>query len=316
MAHDEAVNPAVRHKCQVLFAQWAVVYKSTQGMAGIASLNKEFPNLKRTQAARQKVLKETDPFESETEMGQATPPASRSRATSSAQMPTAHAHVSRPVTLTPTASSFAARLSKHKSKHSTGKSFNLAKEKDNMTNCIARSSMASTNLLNALQLINRETEQVSQNVEVLNRFEACKSLRRQILLYIQEVESDDWIGSLVNANDELVKALTAFEIMDRSIDDDSDSDAWEHETAAGAAKGKQHMSTDTETQLAGLNLLDAAPPPPKPPRPVPGNLPMPAKPSFPSKPPPQEKEDDDPFGDSNVAETPYRELDGMTWKEV
>ena len=89
-----------------------------------------------------------------------------------------------------------------------------------MTNSIAQASIASTNLLNGLQLVNRENERVSENAEVFRRFETCKNLRRQILHYIQHVESDEWIGSLVNANDELVRALTAYEIMDRSISDD------------------------------------------------------------------------------------------------
>ena len=74
-----------------------------------------------------------------------------------------------------------------------------------MTNAIAQASIASTNLLNGIQLINRETERVSENAEVVRRFEVCKNLRRNILYYIQNVESDQWIGSLVNANDELVK---------------------------------------------------------------------------------------------------------------
>ena len=44
-----------------------------------------------------------------------------------------------------------------------------------MLETIAQSSVASTNLLNALKLINRENELVSQNREVVNRFEQCKS---------------------------------------------------------------------------------------------------------------------------------------------
>lgn len=188
-----------------------------------------------------------------------------------------------------------------------------------MTNCIARSSIASTNLLNGLQLINRETERVSENPEVVNRFETCKTLRRQILMYIQHVESDEWIGSLVNANDELVKALTAYEIMDRSIDDDSDSDAWENADTV-APKHTRNVSSDTAAQLAGLRLAEGAPPA-KPRRPAPGGLAMPAKPSFPSAPPEDEDdagEDDadNPFGDANAAPTPAAERPGMTWRQV
>jgi hypothetical protein len=51
-------------------------------------------------------------------------------------------------------------------------------------NCIAESSVASTNLLNALRLINREHEQISENKNAVHHFEFCKLLRRKILRYV------------------------------------------------------------------------------------------------------------------------------------
>lgn len=188
-----------------------------------------------------------------------------------------------------------------------------------MTNAIANSSMASINLLNGLQLVNRENERVSENQEVLRRFQACKKLRKEILRYIQHVESDEWIGSLVNANDELVKALTAYEIMDRSVDDDSDSDAWEHAPAEAMRPQPSTglgASSDSADDLRGLSLNDA--PPSKPPRP--GGISMPQPPGFPTQKsaetPAEEEDDDDPFGDSNAVPTPAQERAGMTWREV
>lgn len=38
------------------------------------------------------------------------------------------------------------------------------------------------------------------------------------------MESEEWLGSLLYANDTLVTALMTFEQLDRSIDADSDSD--------------------------------------------------------------------------------------------
>jgi hypothetical protein len=38
------------------------------------------------------------------------------------------------------------------------------------------------------------------------------------------VESEQWLGGLLHANDELILALMTFEQLDRSIDADSDSD--------------------------------------------------------------------------------------------
>ncbi|KAF2717711.1 hypothetical protein K431DRAFT_276368 [Polychaeton citri CBS 116435] len=320
LPRDEVVDPVVRKKCQVLFTQWANAYKNTPGLESIAQLYRQLPKSQRPQEARQKVLQETE-LESDTEEG-GSPTTSRTQsavnsvpkvaapAPSSSTLPT---RTSQPVTLTPTSSSmYSSKLSKKKDKT---KRFNIAKEKENMTTCIAQSSIASTNLLNGLQLVNRENERVSENPEVMRRFDACKRLRRQILVYIQHVESDDWIGSLVNANDELVKALTAYEIMDKSLSDDSDSDAWEQPPAP--------TMTDAAAtqQLSGLKLNDAAAAPAKPPRP--NSIPMPPPPPPPQVPavrepsPASEDEDDDnPFGDSNAVATPGYERPGMTWREV
>jgi hypothetical protein len=135
-----------------------------------------------------------------------------------------------------------------------------------------------------LQLINREQERVSDNPEVMRRFETCKQLRRQILRYIHLVESEQYIGGLLNANDELVKGLMAFEIMDKSIDDDSDSDNEEGNVSAA---------------MASMNMNESAPP--KPPRPT--SIPMPPQRVEPDSEP--EEDEDDPFGDSNGKTVAY-----------
>jgi hypothetical protein len=258
------------------------------------------------------VLQDTGPFDSpeDTLATQASEEQSRSRSNSHQKQN--QGAPSRPVTLTPTSTSFSSKLFKDK-KGGSHKPFNLGREKENMTNSIAQASIASTNLLNGLQLINRENERISENAEVVRRFEACKSLRRKILYFIQHVESDEWIGSLVNANDELVKALTAYEIMDRSVSDDSDSDAWEDSKVAIA---NSTAGTSTQQQLAGLTLSEETPPP-KPMRPTaPKSVPMP--PSKPVNHDEDEDEDDDadPFGDINAVNTPSNEPSGMTWRVV
>lgn len=53
-----------------------------------------------------------------------------------------------------------------------------------MKSVIADSSIAATNLMNALQSINREVERISENQAAVERFEACKLLRRKVLRYV------------------------------------------------------------------------------------------------------------------------------------
>ncbi len=67
------------------------------------------------------------------------------------------------------------------------KVFNLEAEKTEMKTTIAESSMASTDLLNTLQSINREQERISQNPRAAERFQACKILRRKILRYVRHI---------------------------------------------------------------------------------------------------------------------------------
>lgn len=188
-----------------------------------------------------------------------------------------------------------------------------------MLETIASANVASTNLLNGLTLINREQQRVSDNPEVMRRFETCKQLRRQILRYIHLVESEQYIGGLLNANDELVKGLMAFEIMDKSIDDDSDSD------------NEGDHTRSTEAAMANMRIEDSAPA--KPPRPT--SIPMPQAPALgkqradPDSEP--EIDEDDPFGDQNgklphfwhearltiiAVKTPFGEKSQPTWRDV
>lgn len=319
MVRDDMVDIEVRNKCNVLFRQWAVAYKETPGLHNIANLYKQLPQKPRRAPAQSKVLRETEEEAHEDRAPSPPPPVSgHSRGHSrSGSGVTASASTSRPVSLsaTPHFSTASSKSSKKKDKNAV--KFSLEKEKPQIMQSIAQASVASTNLLNGLQLINRESERVSDNAEVMNRFETCKLLRRNILRYIQLVESDEWIGSLLSANDELVKALTSYEIMDKSLDDDSDSDAWEH-------LPDEAKHTGAESQLAGLKLgggEEVAPP--KPPRPT--SLAMPPKPDYgkqkaqsesESENEYEEEDENDPFGDSNAVKTPHIERPGMTWKKV
>ena len=165
----------------------------------------------------------------------------------------------------------------------------------------------------------------------MKRFETCKQLRRQILRYIQFVETEEFLGGLIHANEELVTALMAFEVMDKSVDDDSDSEMEEAQhLSRQAAKSEQAATREAEKLVAGLSISA----PPKPPRPSP--------PSHIAMPPPrpaavsprnfkgrqvesesetesEEDDPDDPFGDKNAMKTPDPDSlgkKGYTWREV
>ncbi|KFY61027.1 hypothetical protein V496_05190 [Pseudogymnoascus sp. VKM F-4515 (FW-2607)] len=307
----------VRARCQVLFAGWGQTYKSTPGMERIARLNKELPKRKQVVTQdRSKVLKETerDPFEDEEDEDVA----GRSAAPSPTPGTAAKSSKSKPSSSGISSSLFSSSTTPTKSKKSKkvkGKSgpFNLDAEKGNMKTNIAESSVASINLLNAMQRINREEERVSENQTCVAQFERCKLLRRHILRYIQNVEAEEWLGALIQANDQLVTSLMTFEQLDSSIDADSDSDdeLAEQAHAYRMIQEKGKSVDGTAAELAGLKLGQgsASPAPVAPPRPV-------AQPVADGYDSVEEEDDDNPFGDANALESPALERDEPKWRSV
>ncbi|KAK4154767.1 hypothetical protein C8A00DRAFT_32437 [Chaetomidium leptoderma] len=258
-------DPEVRKKCTELFAGWAAEYKNTPGMGQVASLYKELPRRKKAVTQeRSKVIRETEnPFGEEEDDDDKPSPAG---------VPASHD---------------ARKKKKDKKSKKGAKPFNLEAEKEQMKSHIAEALIAATNLSNTLQSINREKERISENQIAVHRFEACKQLRRKILRYIHLVESEQWLGSLLHANDELVTALMTFEQLDRSIDADSDSDdelaqqAHLYRMATEKAKGKEPASptSPVEGGMAGLSLHGSPPQPSPSSRPAP-----PPRPSAATKP--------------------------------
>ncbi|SPJ72497.1 related to LSB5 - possible role in the regulation of actin cytoskeletal organization [Fusarium torulosum] len=331
---------AVRNKCRELFRSWSQ-YAGRPGLDSLARLHKELP--KRKQAVtqeRSRVLRETEenPFvDDEQEAAakaareaQKTPgPASAAPASGST-----FGHTSTKSS-SGTSSFFGSSKDKKKEKEKEKnkgkrKPFNLEAEKEQMKSVIADSSIAATNLMNALQSINREVERISENQAAVERFEACKLLRRKVLRYVHNVEEEQWLGGLLHANDELVHALMSFEQFDRSIDADSDSDDELAEQAhlyrMATIKGKEAMAkasgqSPTSSQPPDLSELNishspAHSAPPRPPpmlKPHSNPPPQPPRPAVVSSVPAEEEDDDDPFGDSHALDTPQHERDQPRW---
>lgn len=110
------------------------------------------------------------------------------------------------------------------SKKQTVRKINLTTERPKIQKVLAESGSAATNLNNALQLINWEKELSTQNPKATECFNKCRALRKHVLRYIHSIESEEFIGPLIHANDELVGALQEYDKMSRPADYDSDSD--------------------------------------------------------------------------------------------
>ncbi|KAF3761411.1 hypothetical protein M406DRAFT_353075 [Cryphonectria parasitica EP155] len=338
-------DPDVRRKCSELFRSWAAEYKDTPGLDRVARLYKELPKRKQVVTQeRSKVIRETEnPFGDEEDEPRPAAPEQQQQphASSSRGPPALSSPVTGQITSFSHVSSSKDKSSKKKDKDKKSgrkhRKFDLEAEKDQMKTAIAESSIAATNLNNALQSINREKERISENPTAVAHFETCKHLRRKILRYIHHVESEQWLGGLLHANDELVMSLMTFEQLDRSIDADSDSDdelaEQAHMYRMMTEKAKSPSSPRSPTSaMASLSITPSSPPPPaQPPRPaapprpsatlkpssqlaVPGRpQPPPAATSDDESEPEDEEDENDPFADRNAVITPKVERGEPTW---
>lgn len=269
-------------------------------MERIVALHKQLPQRKKpVRQEESKVLKETeddagaDPFAENVVSEGITPMKSHRPSASKASSSS----------FGPTSSKDSKTKSKNVKKPSS-KSFNLEKEKPRLLETIASSSVSSTNLLNALRLINREKKRVSEDPDTLKHFETCKQLRRQILNYIQHIDSEQWLGSLIHANEELVTALMAYEVLDKSLEDDSDSEneEWGNEESSKSGSARQKSP---EAAFAGLHLGEV----PK----IVLNKKNRTSDEEESDEHSEPENSDDPFADSNEARTPNLEGSEFSW---
>lgn len=174
---------------------------------------------------------------------------------------------------------------------------NIVKEAPKIKELLAESGTAATNLQNVLQHINIERELACDNRKAVELFNKAKSLRHKVLKYIHNVQSEEYIGPLIHANEELVNALKQYEKKslypeeNYNTDDDSGSDSDSDVPSCGVRQ---------------MNISTRSPPPPRPTSRPPSLTPQlsspttsaPASRASPSKSMAVEEEDEtDPFGD-------------------
>ena len=219
LSREDMVDTKVKRKCYALYRQWETLYMNTPGLYGLATLSQ---GLSRPRTAS---LSNTG----ETVNGRSWASGHSRNKSSSDILNATRSNTKYPSSTTgPSSSTLRSR-----------KAFNLAKEEPKMLETIASASVTSTNLLNNLKRINNNKQRVSDNHEAVRDVAICNTLRRQILEYIQLVESEQYIGSLLEANDKLVKAVRAYNITDRGVDDDSDSEPENTSSQTHALAGLQ-----------------------------------------------------------------------------
>ncbi|KAG8219635.1 hypothetical protein J3R82DRAFT_590 [Butyriboletus roseoflavus] len=89
--------------------------------------------------------------------------------------------------------------------------FDFEAEKPQILTSIANASQASSNLVNAIMLVNGDKENIVANPRVQECLQNAKTARKTIVRYIQLVENEDVIGTLIETNERVVSALQMYD---------------------------------------------------------------------------------------------------------
>jgi len=91
--------------------------------------------------------------------------------------------------------------------------FNFERDKPKVLESIVEASRASSDLINAITLVNLEKESLLENLRVQDCLEAAKLARRTVMRYTQLVENEELIGTLIESTERIVAALETYEQM-------------------------------------------------------------------------------------------------------
>ncbi|KAH8997314.1 hypothetical protein EDB92DRAFT_1406640 [Lactarius akahatsu] len=90
------------------------------------------------------------------------------------------------------------------------KPFDFEQEKAQVLTSIASASSAANNLANAITLVNTENDSLLTNERVQECLLKAKQSRKTIVRYIQLVEDEEIIGTLIETNDRIITALESY----------------------------------------------------------------------------------------------------------
>ncbi|KIK94112.1 hypothetical protein PAXRUDRAFT_828319, partial [Paxillus rubicundulus Ve08.2h10] len=94
--------------------------------------------------------------------------------------------------------------------------FNFETEKPQILTSVANGSQASSNLTNALTLVDAHKEKIETNARVQECLQSANAARKSIVRYIQLVENEEIIGTLIETNDRIISALQMYNTLSAS----------------------------------------------------------------------------------------------------
>ncbi|KAJ7675390.1 hypothetical protein B0H17DRAFT_135122 [Mycena rosella] len=127
--------------------------------------------------------------------------------------------------------------------------FDFEKEKPLVLGSIVEASQASSNLVNAITLVNQDTDSLLTNERVQECLVKAKQARKPVVRYIQLVENEELIGTLIETNDRIITALEMYDKLS-APNPESEADVSSAVTA-GLAAAHINMSQTELDKLQG-----------------------------------------------------------------
>ncbi|KAG5719666.1 Protein lsb5 [Termitomyces sp. T112] len=177
LSADHTVDKKVRKKLIAVLASWQEQFKSDSSMSAVAGLYKQCIREGRYQTYRDVA----HPVGTEDNMKE--------------QGNTTKAEEER----------------QQRSRQNVGNQFVFEKDKPKVLASIVEASQASSNLMNAITLFNSKADDIRTNQRVQECLEKARQARKPVIRYIQLVENEELIGTLIETNERIMAALEKYD---------------------------------------------------------------------------------------------------------
>lgn len=149
-------------------------------------------------------------------------------------------------------------IGSHRQRSVSSANWDFEKAKPKIIQEIALATQSANNLINALRLINTTKDDWEVDMRrdhgIQQAHQRCEEEKKKIVRYARSVEDEEWIGTLLAANEDLLKALDMYDIMlTGQIPSDLPNSPYTKEPLALLAS-TDYYSEDVSSDLSNLQL--------------------------------------------------------------
>ncbi|KAJ6520045.1 hypothetical protein C8R45DRAFT_953693 [Mycena sanguinolenta] len=201
LANDQMTDKKVKKKLVLVLVSWQDQFKSEPSMASLSGLYKQVRHDREERTEKLQVAALPDPEALEREARRKAKQ-ERERAKEQQRLDEAERR----------------RKEKERKNRPKRAPFDFEKERPLVLGSIVEASQASSNLVNAITLVNQEKESIILNERVQECLAHAKQARKTVVRYVQLVENEELIGTLIETNDRIINALEMYDKLSAPTD--------------------------------------------------------------------------------------------------